>query len=97
MWGMTPVCGDNAVYLVGGEYIDNAKRVLSDKIYRSTDCIHWEAISTGSKYTARRLPQVAVKDGYAYIFGGYTTPSTKSYGYDLTTVPAFDTYFFKLQ
>lgn len=97
MWGMTAVCGANAVYLIGGEYIDNGKRVLSDKIYRSTDCIHWEAIKTGSKYTARRSPQVVVKGQYAYIFGGYTTVSTSSYGYDLKTIPAFDTYLLELK
>jgi hypothetical protein len=97
MWGMTPVCGDHSVYLVGGEYIEDGKRVLSDKIYRSTDCIHWEAIKTGSKYTARRSPQVVVKDSYAYIFGGYNTVSKGNYGYDLTTHPAFDTFMFELK
>jgi hypothetical protein len=97
LWGMTPICGDNAVYLVGGEYINEKQRTLSDKIFRSTDCIHWEAISTGSKYTARRCPQVVTKDKYAYIFGGYTTVSTANYGYDLKSVPAFDTYVFELK
>jgi hypothetical protein len=97
IWAMTPVCGENAVYLVGGEYVADGKRVLSDKIYRSTDCIHWEAIKTGSKYTARRAPQIVVKDSYAYIFGGYNTVSKANYGYDLTSQPVFDTFMFELK
>jgi len=98
MWGMKVVTyNDEVAYLIGGEYFnENKERTLSDKIYRSTDGVHWEAIETGSKYKARRNPQIAVKDGYAYIFGGFTEPSSGNYGYE-DQVPAFDTYVLELK
>ena len=99
MWGMKVVTnGNDVAYMIGGEYFnESGERTISDKIYRSTDGIHWEAIETGSKYIGRRSPQVAVKDGNAYIFGGYTTPSSNGYVFDTDMIPAFDTYVLELK
>lgn len=99
MFGMkAAVKGDEVVYLIGGEYFnEDGQRELSNRIYRSTDGIHWEEVEVGSKYTARRNPQIAVKDGYAYIFGGYTTPTSDYYGFPTSQVPAFDTFVLELK
>lgn len=96
MWGMTPFCTDDTAYMIGGELMQDGQRVLSDKLYKSTDGKSWTEVDTGTKYTARRSPQVVVKDGYAYIFGGYTTASTQNYGFDLKTSMNFETYILKL-
>ena len=96
MWGMTPFCTDDTAYMIGGEMLQDGLRVLSDKLYKSTDGKSWAEVDTGTKYTARRSPQVVVKDGYAYIFGGYTTTSTHHYGFDLKTSMNFETYILKL-
>lgn len=96
MWGMTPFCTDDTAYMIGGEMLKDGQRVLSDKLYKSTDGKSWTEVDTGTKYTARRSPQVVVKDGYAYIFGGYTTASTHHYGFDLKTSMNFETYILKL-
>lgn len=98
MWAMTVVTDNRVAYMIGGEcYDEEGKRKLSDKIYRSEDGIRWEPIHTGSQYTARRCPQVVVKDGYIYIFGGYGAISEKFYGYDLQTIPMFDTYKIRIK
>lgn len=99
MWGMTAAVGEDAVYLIGGESLSNdgSKRILSDKIYRSTDAIHWEEVTSSSKYTARRNARVAILGDYAYIFGGYNTPSDTYGNSKDTDTPMFDTFILELK
>lgn len=97
--GMKVAATDDVVYLFGGEYFsEDGKRVLSDKIYRSTDAVHWEVVPVISdKYTPRRASRVVVKDGVAYIFGGMQNPSSDNYCYPVDADLLFDTYVMTLQ
>lgn len=55
MWGMKVVANENVAYMIGGEYLDESgMHAVSDKIYRSIDGIHWEAVSSCAKYVADR-------------------------------------------
>lgn len=93
------VTTDDVAYAFGGEcYNDAGEKVVSDKIYRSTDGVTWEEVATvSSAYTARRSPVVVVKDGTAYIFGGYSGPSSGSYAYPTDQDTLFDTYTMELR
>lgn len=96
--GMGVAATDKAVYLFGGETFVEGKRTISTKVYRSEDGKNWEEVATISeKYVSRRSPRVVVKDGVAYIFGGYQEPTSDSYGYPVDKTVLFDTYTMTLQ
>lgn len=98
MWGMKVVANENVAYMIGGEYLDEGgMHVVSDKIYRSTDGIHWEAVSSCAKYVARRCPSVTIFNGYGYILGGYSTVSGSYGAAGESDLPLFDTYMFELK
>jgi hypothetical protein len=63
----------NALYLFGGETLPegDGERILSNKVYRSTNGKDWIETDITSAYTARRKPSVVAKDNLLWIFGGY--------------------------
>jgi len=78
------VAADNVVYLVGGEILndDNTGRTLSDKIYRSVDGVNWEAVDVPASFAARRNAAATVMmNNTVWIFGGFNTATSDSYGY----------------
>lgn len=93
------VTTDDVAYAFGGEsYNEASEKVVSNKVYRSTDGVTWEEVTTvSSAYTARRSPVVVVKDGIAYIFGGYSGTSSGNYAYPTDQDTLFDTYTMELQ
>lgn len=97
--GVKVVTTDDVAYAFGGEYYNEAgEKTVSNKIYRSTDGVTWEKVTTVSPaYTARRSPVVVVKDGTAYIFGGYSGTSNGNYAYPTDQDTMFDTYTMELQ
>ena len=97
MWGMTVISNGSVAYMVGGEYLKDGQRVLSDKIYRTEDGIRWKPINTGDRYKAGSLPQLVIRGEVVYIFGGYGEPGTAPYGFDLNQAQLFDTYSFELK
>ena len=74
------IATDEAVYLFGGVAYDVAPTV-SNKVYRSTDCINWEEVETPEAFTARRHAAGVAQDGSAWLFGGFTTVPGGYYGY----------------
>ena len=97
--GMGVAATDDVIYLFGGEYYNEEnKRVLSDKIYRSTDGINWELVENiSAKYTARLSPAVVVKDNEAYLFGRYSKATSDNYAYPVDNDVLFDTYVISLK
>lgn len=80
------VAGDNVVFLIGGEYLDSdgSSRVLSDKVYRSTDGVNWEEVATvpSNFLGVRNCAGVAIGNT-AWIFGGNKTKTSGAYGYPM--------------
>ena len=70
---------DKAVYLFGGMVYDGAKTVVSNKVYRSTDCINWEEVETPEAFTARRQIAGVAQGNSAWLFGGITSATTDNY------------------
>lgn len=97
--GMSVAASENVLYLFGGEYYDaDKKRVLSDKIYRSTDGINWEVVENISdKYVPRINPIVVVKDNEAFFFGHNAKPTNDNYGFPVDKDALFDTYVINLK
>ena len=97
--GMNVAATDDVIYLFGGEYYNESnKRVLSDKIYRSTDGINWEEVENVSEtYTARLNPVIVVKNNEAYIFGRYSEATSDNYAYPVDKNVLFDTYVISLK
>lgn len=97
--GMGVAATDDVIYLFGGEYYNEEnKRVLSDKIYRSTDGINWELVENiSAKYTARLSPAIVVKDNEAYLFGRYSKATSDNYAYPVDNDVLFDTYVISLK
>lgn len=88
---------ENVLYAFGGECFVDGKQVISDKVYRSTDGIHWEAVKVAALYVPRRSPKVVVKGNIAYIFGGYSDISDGFYGYPTDKDTLFDLYTMTLK
>ena len=70
---------------------------IRDRVYRSTDGIHWEAVKVAASYVPRRSPKVVVKGNIAYIFGGYSDISDGFYGYPTDKDTLFDLYTMTLK
>lgn len=80
------VAGDNVAFLIGGEYLDadGSSRVLSNKIYRSTDGVNWEEVATvPSNFLGVRNCAGVALGNTAWIFGGNKTKTSGSYGYPM--------------
>lgn len=88
---MKVLATDEAVYLFGGIVCETEGSTLSNKIYRSTDCINWEEVETPEAFTARRHIAAVAQDGSAWLFGGVSTPSGDTYGYPVIDTDEFAT------
>ena len=75
IYDMEVVATEDAVYLFGGVVYGEEGTTVSDKIYRSTDCINWEEIETPETFTARRHIIGVAQGNSAWLFGGFTTPT----------------------
>lgn len=105
-----PICGatvvtnkeGNTAYLFGGCYYDEeGARVMSNKIYKTTDGIEWTAVEgINPQYTGTFQPNVVVDDNnIAWVFGGFKTFSGNYTPYSLTVDdmdPSFAAWAFAL-
>ncbi len=105
-----PICGatvvtnkeGNTAYLFGGCYYDEeGARVMSNKIYKTTDGIEWTAVEgINPQYTGTFQPNVVVDDNnIAWVFGGFKTVSGTYTPYSLTVDdmdPSFAAWAFAL-
>lgn len=105
-----PICGatvvtnkeGNTAYLFGGCYYDEeGARVMSNKIYKTTDGIEWTAVEgINPQYTGTFQPNVVVDDNnIAWVFGGFKTISGSYTPYSLTVDdmdPSFAAWAFAL-
>lgn len=82
---------EEAVYLFGGMVYDGTTTVVSNKIYRSTDCINWEEVETPEAFSARRHIAGVVQGNSAWLFGGITTAATGNYATPVSDTDVFTT------
>ena len=82
---------EEAVYLFGGNICNAEGATVSNKIYRSTDCINWEEVEAPETFTARRHIAGVAQGNSAWLFGGIATPSGDTYGYPVTDTDEFAT------
>ena len=90
MADMKVIAKDETVYLFGG-VVYGEETTLSNKIYRSTDCINWEEVEVPETFTARRHIAGVAQGNSAWLFGGITTPSGDTYGFPVTDTDEFTT------
>lgn len=81
---------DEAVYMFGGMVYD-ATPTVSNKVYRSTDCINWEEVETPAAFTARRHIAGVVQGNSAWLFGGITSAATDFYATPISGTDDFTT------
>ena len=74
---------EEAVYLFGG-VVYGEETTVSNKVYRSTDCINWEEVETPEAYTARRHVAGVAQGNSAWLFGGMSTSISDFYGYPVS-------------
>ena len=110
MWGMRVAGTDDVLYMVGGEYYADGTnadgepariQTGSNKIYRSTDGIHWTEL-TGENampdnYAGRSRPCLVVDGDMLWIFGGRTLCTGMYGGPTATDEMIFDTWKKKIK
>lgn len=82
---------EEAVYLFGGNICNADGNSVSNKVYRSTDCINWEEVETPEAFTARRHIAGVAQGNSAWLFGGIATPCGDTYGYPVSDTDDFTT------
>lgn len=82
---------EEAVYLFGGNICNADGNSVSNKVYRSTDCINWEEVETPETFTARRHIAGVAQGNSAWLFGGIATPCGDTYGYPVSDTDDFTT------
>ena len=75
---------EEAVYLFGGNICNAEGNNVSNKVYRSTDCIDWEEVETPAAFTARRHIAGVAQGNSAWLFGGIATPCGDMFGYPVS-------------
>lgn len=84
IYDMTVVPADGVVYLFGGATLTEAGGGISNKIYKSTDCLVWEEVAdVPAAFTARRHVVGLAQGNSAWLFGGISDVTTDMYGYPL--------------
>lgn len=80
------IAGEKVAFMIGGEYVDadGSTRVLSNKVYRTTDGVNWEEVATvpTNFLGVRDCAGVALGNA-AWIFGGNKTVTSGYYGYPM--------------
>lgn len=82
---------EEAVYLFGGNICNADGNSVSNKVYRSTDCINWEEVETPETFTARRHIAGVAQGNSAWLFGGIVSPCGDTYGYPVSDTDDFTT------
>lgn len=80
IYGHKVVTDGNTLLLFGGETIVDGARVLSNKVYRSTDGVTWTEVEMAGGFEARRNAPIVVDGSTAWIFGGWGL-STGNYAF----------------
>lgn len=75
------IATDDVVLLFGGETFDGENHALSNKVFRSTDCVNWEEVTAPASFDARRNAAGAALGNAAWIFGGFNTATTGNYAF----------------
>jgi len=75
------VANDEAVILIGGQFVTEDGNVMNAKMYRSTDCVNWTEVDVTSGYVARRVASTVTVGNVGWIFGGFKNGSTGNYGW----------------
>ena len=81
---------EEAVYLFGG-VVYGEEATVSNKVYRSTDCINWEEVAAPETFTARRHVAGVAQGNSAWLFGGIATPIADTYGFPVSATDEFAT------
>lgn len=91
---MKVLATDEYVYMFGGVVYGEESSVVSNKIYRSTDCVNWEEVETPEAFSGRRNIVAVAEGNNAWLFGGITTVYGDTYGYPVsdTDEKATDTW-----
>ncbi|MBO5750275.1 MAG: hypothetical protein J6R36_04935 [Bacteroidaceae bacterium] len=92
--GMKVLSIGEYAYMFGGVVYGAEESVISNKIYRSTDCVNWEEVTTPDAFTARRNIVGVAEGNNAWLFGDVTSPFADTYGYPVsdTDEKATDTW-----
>ena len=75
------VANDEAVILIGGQFVTTDGNVMNSKMYRSTDCVTWDEIDVTPNYVGRRSASTVTVGNVGWIFGGYKNLSSGNYGW----------------
>lgn len=84
LYDMAVVATDEVVYIFGGATNTADGNVVSNKIFKSTDCVTWEEVAdVPAAFTGRRHSIAIVNAGEAWLFGGISDATNDTYGYPL--------------
>lgn len=99
IYDMSVVATDEVVYIFGGAINTAEGNVVSNKIYKSTDCLTWEEVAdVPAAFTGRHHIKSVAQGNEAWLFGGISTPSGDLYGFPLAEpfTPVTETWVKKL-
>jgi hypothetical protein len=84
IYDMTVVPADGVVYLFGGATLNANGGNVSNKIFKSTDCLVWEEVAdVPAAFSARRHTVGVAQGNEAWLFGGISDVTNDTYGYPL--------------
>lgn len=84
IYDMSVVATDEVVYIFGGAINTAEGNVVSNKIFKSTDCLTWEEVAdVPAAFSARRHTVGVAQGNSAWLFGGISDATTDTYGYPL--------------
>ncbi len=82
VYGMKAVAADSVIYLFGGQkqpvFEGEIAGFAPNQVFRSTDAVNWEIVKFPENFTPIRRAKVVYDGEKAWIFGGVSSPLTKS-------------------
>lgn len=75
------IANDDAVILIGGQFVTAEGNVMNSKMYSSTDCVNWTEVDVTPNYVARRSASTVTVGNVGWIFGGYKNTASGNYGW----------------
>ncbi len=82
VYGMKAVATDSVIYLFGGQKQPMLEGEIAgfapNQVFRSTDAVNWEVVKFPENFTPIRRAKVVSDGEKAWIFGGVSSPLTKS-------------------